>query len=68
MPQAPPFPAVASTDTGFDYYGGLGNNGEVQPALVTLFDLLRRMGLVNNLWALVLMASVGGQVAGVFKG
>jgi ABC-type glycerol-3-phosphate transport system permease component len=35
-------------------------------ALVTLFDLLRRMGLVNNLWALVLMASVGGQVAGVF--
>jgi len=35
-------------------------------ALVTLFDLLMRMGLVNNLWALVLMASVGGQVAGVF--
>ena len=35
-------------------------------ALVTLFDLLRSMGLVNNLWALVLMASVGGQVAGVF--
>lgn len=35
-------------------------------ALVTLFDLLRTMGLVNNLWALVLMASVGGQVAGVF--
>ena len=35
-------------------------------ALVTLFDLLRKMGLVNNLWALVLMASVGGQVAGVF--
>ncbi len=35
-------------------------------ALVTLFDLLRQMGLVNNLWALVLMASVGGQVAGVF--
>ncbi|MGE9296030.1 MAG: carbohydrate ABC transporter permease [Puniceicoccales bacterium] len=35
-------------------------------ALVTLFDLLRRMELINNLWALVLMASVGGQVAGVF--
>lgn len=35
-------------------------------ALVTLFDLLMRMGLVNSLWALVLMAAVGGQVAGVF--
>jgi ABC-type glycerol-3-phosphate transport system permease component len=35
-------------------------------ALVTLFNLLMQMGLVNNLWALVLMASVGGQVAGVF--
>jgi len=35
-------------------------------ALVTLFDLLMNMGLVNSLWALVLMASVGGQVAGVF--
>ena len=35
-------------------------------ALVTLFNLLRQIGLVNNLWALVLMASVSGQVAGVF--
>ncbi len=35
-------------------------------ALVTLFNLLRQMGLINNLWALVLMASVSGQVAGVF--
>lgn len=35
-------------------------------ALVTLFDLLKNMGLVNNLWALVLMGSVSGQVAGVF--
>jgi len=35
-------------------------------ALVTLFNLLRQMELVNTLWALVVMASVGGQVAGVF--
>lgn len=35
-------------------------------SLVTLFNLLRQMGLVNNLLALVLMAAVGGQVAGVF--
>lgn len=35
-------------------------------SLVTVFDLLRRLGLINSLWALVLMASVGGQVAGVF--
>lgn len=35
-------------------------------ALVTLFDLLRNLQLVNTLWALVVMASVGGQVTGVF--
>jgi ABC-type glycerol-3-phosphate transport system permease component len=35
-------------------------------ALVTLFNLLQGMGLVNSLWALVLMAAVGGQVVGVF--
>lgn len=35
-------------------------------ALVTLFDLLRQLQLINTLWALVVMASVGGQVAGVF--
>tara|TARA_R100000027_G_scaffold50114_1_gene38762 strand:+ start:15447 stop:16283 length:837 start_codon:yes stop_codon:yes gene_type:complete len=35
-------------------------------ALVTLFNLLMNLGLVNSLWALVVMASVGGQVAGVF--
>lgn len=35
-------------------------------SLVTLFNLLRELGLVNNLLALVLMAAVGGQVAGVF--
>ncbi|MGF1679572.1 MAG: carbohydrate ABC transporter permease [Candidatus Methylacidiphilales bacterium] len=35
-------------------------------ALVTLFNLLMNMGLVNNLWALVLMASVSGQVVSVF--
>lgn len=35
-------------------------------ALVTLFDLLVQFRLVNSLWALVVMGSVGGQVAGVF--
>lgn len=35
-------------------------------ALVTLFDLICELNLMNSLWALVLMASVGGQVAGVF--
>lgn len=35
-------------------------------ALVTLFDLLMRLNLVNSLWALVTMAAVGGQVIGVF--
>ncbi len=35
-------------------------------ALVTLFDLLMRLNLVNSLWALVVMAPVAGQVAGVF--
>lgn len=35
-------------------------------ALVTLFNLLQQLGLVNSLWALVLMASVAGQVTGVF--
>ncbi|MEM1060233.1 MAG: carbohydrate ABC transporter permease [Verrucomicrobiota bacterium] len=35
-------------------------------SLVTLFVLLKNMGLVNNILALVLMASVAGQVTGVF--
>jgi ABC-type glycerol-3-phosphate transport system permease component len=35
-------------------------------ALVTLFNLLKNLGLVNSLWALVLMAAVSGQVVGVF--
>lgn len=34
--------------------------------LVTVFDLLNRLGLINSLWALVLMGSVAGQIAGVF--
>lgn len=35
-------------------------------ALVTLFDLLTKLNLINSLWALVIMAGVGGQVVGVF--
>lgn len=34
--------------------------------LVTLFDLMKNLGLVNSLWSLVVLASVSGQVAGVF--
>ncbi|MEM1026729.1 MAG: carbohydrate ABC transporter permease [Planctomycetota bacterium] len=34
--------------------------------LVTVFWLLRNLGLVNNLGALVLMGACGGQVAGIF--
>lgn len=34
--------------------------------LVTLFDLLRELGLVNSLWALVIVFASGGQVAGIF--
>lgn len=35
-------------------------------SLITVFDLLKTLGLVNSLWALVVMATVGGQVVGVF--
>ncbi len=35
-------------------------------SLVTLFNLLKNMGLINNILALVLMAAVAGQVVGVF--
>lgn len=34
--------------------------------LVTVFALLQRLDLVNNLWALILMAVVHGQITGVF--
>ena len=35
-------------------------------ALVTLFNLLMNLGMINTLLALVTMAAVGGQVVGVF--
>jgi ABC-type glycerol-3-phosphate transport system permease component len=34
--------------------------------LVTLFDLLKQLNLINSLWALVLMGTNGGQIAGIF--
>lgn len=34
--------------------------------LVTLFDLLQRLNLINSLWALVLMGTNAGQIAGIF--
>lgn len=35
-------------------------------SLVTLFNLLKNMGLVNSLWSLVIVGSAGGQVMGIF--
>ena len=34
--------------------------------LVTLFDLLKQLNLINSLWALVLMGTNSGQIAGIF--
>jgi ABC-type glycerol-3-phosphate transport system permease component len=34
--------------------------------LVTVFWLVRNLGLVNNLWALIVVGSAGGQVVGIF--
>ena len=34
--------------------------------LVTTFNLIRNLGLMNNLWTLVIIGAVGGQVAAVF--
>ncbi len=34
--------------------------------LVTVFWLIRNLGLVNNLWALIVVGSAGGQVVGIF--
>jgi ABC-type glycerol-3-phosphate transport system permease component len=35
-------------------------------ALVTLFALLQSMGLINSLWAIIIVGAAGGQVAGIF--
>jgi ABC-type glycerol-3-phosphate transport system permease component len=34
--------------------------------LITMFTLLQQLGLINNLWALVITGAVGGQVVCVF--
>lgn len=34
--------------------------------LVTMFWLVRNMGLVNSLWSLVIVGAAGGQVVGIF--
>ncbi|MEM1356488.1 MAG: carbohydrate ABC transporter permease [Planctomycetota bacterium] len=34
--------------------------------LVTIFWLVRNLGLVNNLWALIIVGAAGGQVVGIF--
>jgi ABC-type glycerol-3-phosphate transport system permease component len=35
-------------------------------SLVTLFNLLKNLGLVNSLWSLIIVGSAGGQVVGIF--
>jgi ABC-type glycerol-3-phosphate transport system permease component len=35
-------------------------------SLVTMFNLLKNMGLVNSLWSLIIVGSAGGQVIGIF--
>lgn len=46
----------------------LGHNGGPGNAatLITMFTLLQQLGLINNLWALVITGAVGGQVVCVF--
>jgi ABC-type glycerol-3-phosphate transport system permease component len=34
--------------------------------LVTMFWLIKQMGMVNSLWAIVIVGAAGGQVAGIF--
>lgn len=34
--------------------------------IVTLFSLLRNMGLLNTLWALIILSAAGGQVFGIY--
>jgi len=34
--------------------------------LVTMFNLVKDMGLVNSLWALIIVGGAGGQVIGIF--
>ena len=50
------------------YYGVLASMflPGTAATLVTVFSLLKNLGLVNSLWALVIMGSVSGQIAGVF--
>ncbi len=35
-------------------------------SLVTLFNLLKNMGLINSLWSLIVVGAAGGQVVGIF--
>ncbi len=35
-------------------------------SLVTLFNLLRNMNLMNNLWAVIIVTSIGGQMSAIF--
>ncbi len=52
----------------FVYYGIIASMflPGTAATLVTLFWLIRSMGLVNSLWALVVVGAAGGQVAGIF--
>lgn len=35
-------------------------------SLVTTFNLVKEMGMVNSLWAIIIVTSAGGQVVGIF--
>lgn len=50
------------------YYGLVGSMflPGTAATLVTVFMLLKSLGLINSLWALILMGGVGGQIVCVF--
>jgi len=50
------------------YYGIVGSMflPGTAATLVTMFNLIKDMGLVNSLWALIIVGGAGGQVVGVF--
>ena len=52
----------------FIYYGIIASMflPGTAATLVTIFWLIRNLGLVNNLWALILVGAAGGQIVGIF--
>jgi len=50
------------------YYGIIANMflPGTAATLVTMFWLVKSMGMINSLWALIVVGSAGGQIAGIF--